>query len=226
MNYDVVVLGAGAAGMMAAIEAGRRGRRVLVVDHAQHPGEKIRISGGGRCNFTNVEATSKRAAERFISGNPRFAVSALARYTCTVPGRLWTLHAITAGCLALCVLSMAFAARLARAGPGSRFPGASDDAPDATWPTPDESDEAPDDSDDAPDASCLTPDDSDDAPDDAEDAPDASSPSPEASDDAPDETDEAPDDRPDAPDASCEAPSDACDRLSRSVSKPTNTFCR
>jgi len=79
--YDVVVLGAGAAGMMAAIEAGKRGRRVLVVDHAQHPGEKIRISGGGRCNFTNTGATAKAAPERFISQNPRFAISALARYT-------------------------------------------------------------------------------------------------------------------------------------------------
>ncbi|HVW93296.1 MAG TPA: FAD-dependent oxidoreductase, partial [Devosia sp.] len=76
-HYDVIVLGAGAAGMMAAIEAGKRGRAVLVVDHAASPGEKIRISGGGRCNFTN---TGTRA-ERFISGNPRFAKSALARYT-------------------------------------------------------------------------------------------------------------------------------------------------
>jgi predicted flavoprotein YhiN len=54
MTWDVVVLGAGAAGMLAAVEAGRRGRRVLVVDHAARPGEKIRISGGGRCNFTNL----------------------------------------------------------------------------------------------------------------------------------------------------------------------------
>ncbi|MDR3471808.1 MAG: NAD(P)/FAD-dependent oxidoreductase [Devosia sp.] len=76
-DYDVIVLGAGAAGMMAAIEAGRRGRRVLVVDHAQHPGEKIRISGGGRCNFTNTQTSPKR----FISHNPRFCISALARYT-------------------------------------------------------------------------------------------------------------------------------------------------
>jgi predicted Rossmann fold flavoprotein len=81
--HDVVVLGAGAAGMMAAIEAGKRGRSVLVVDHAPAPGEKIRISGGGRCNFTNVNATSKTARERFISANPRFALSALARYTPT-----------------------------------------------------------------------------------------------------------------------------------------------
>src|SRR5687767_3562857 len=63
--------------MMAAIEAGKRGRRVLIFDHAQAPGEKIRISGGGRCNFTNRETQP----ERFISGNPRFSISALKRYT-------------------------------------------------------------------------------------------------------------------------------------------------
>jgi predicted Rossmann fold flavoprotein len=66
---------------MAAIEAGKRGRSVLVVDHAQAPGEKIRISGGGRCNFTNVNATARLAAQRFISANPKFALSALSRYT-------------------------------------------------------------------------------------------------------------------------------------------------
>ncbi len=76
-NFDIVVLGAGAAGMMAAIEAGKRGRRVLVVDHAGAPGEKIRISGGGRCNFTNIHTRP----DRFISANPKFAVSALSRYT-------------------------------------------------------------------------------------------------------------------------------------------------
>ncbi len=76
-NFDVVVLGAGAAGMMAAIEAARRGRRVLVVDHAAAPGEKIRISGGGRCNFTNLNTRP----DRFLSQNPKFAVSALSRYT-------------------------------------------------------------------------------------------------------------------------------------------------
>jgi predicted Rossmann fold flavoprotein len=75
--FDVVVLGAGAAGMMAAIEAGKRGRSVLVVDHAKAPGEKIRISGGGRCNFTNINTRP----DRFLSANPRFAISALARYT-------------------------------------------------------------------------------------------------------------------------------------------------
>jgi predicted Rossmann fold flavoprotein len=76
-RFDVIVLGAGAAGMFCAIEAGRRGRRVLVLDHAKAPGEKIRISGGGRCNFTNLHI----APERFLSDNPRFALSALKRYT-------------------------------------------------------------------------------------------------------------------------------------------------
>ena len=66
---------------MAAIEAGRRGRSVLVVDHARNPGEKIRISGGGRCNFTNIHATHTLGRERFLSRNPRFALSALSRYT-------------------------------------------------------------------------------------------------------------------------------------------------
>jgi predicted Rossmann fold flavoprotein len=76
-RVDVLILGAGAAGMMAAVEAARRGRRVAVLDHARAPGEKIRISGGGRCNFTNRST----APERFLSGNPRFALSALARFT-------------------------------------------------------------------------------------------------------------------------------------------------
>ena len=76
-RFDCVILGAGAAGMFAAIEAGRRGRRVLVVEHGTAPGEKIRISGGGRCNFTNTGIS----ADRFVSQNPRFAVSALKRYT-------------------------------------------------------------------------------------------------------------------------------------------------
>ncbi len=80
-QFDVIILGAGAAGMMAAIEAGKRGRSVLVVDHARAPGEKIRISGGGRCNFTNINATVAAGRDRFISQNPRFALSALARYT-------------------------------------------------------------------------------------------------------------------------------------------------
>ena len=76
-TLDVLVVGAGAAGMMCAIEAGRRGRRVRVVDHARAPGEKIRISGGGRCNFTNTGTT----VANFLGENPRFAASALGRYT-------------------------------------------------------------------------------------------------------------------------------------------------
>jgi len=75
--FDVVVIGAGAAGLMCAIEAGKRGRRVLVLDHAKAPGEKIRISGGGRCNFTNT----RTAPAAFLSQNPRFCISALSRYT-------------------------------------------------------------------------------------------------------------------------------------------------
>ena len=77
MNYNVIILGAGAAGLFCAIEAARRGRRVLVIDHAKAAGEKIRISGGGRCNFTNLGV----GPERFLSQNPRFALSALRRYT-------------------------------------------------------------------------------------------------------------------------------------------------
>ena len=72
----MVVIGAGAAGMMCAIEAGRRGRRVLLLDHAKAAGEKIRISGGGRCNFTNLHT----APGCFISANPHFCISALSRY--------------------------------------------------------------------------------------------------------------------------------------------------
>src|ERR1700749_749538 len=75
-SYDAVVIGAGAAGMMCAAEAGKRGRRVLVLDHVKAAGEKIRISGGGRCNFTNV----RTSPEAFLSGNPRFCASALSRY--------------------------------------------------------------------------------------------------------------------------------------------------
>ncbi|MGO7584596.1 BaiN/RdsA family NAD(P)/FAD-dependent oxidoreductase [Rhizobium ruizarguesonis] len=74
---DVIVIGAGAAGMMAAIRAGKRGRSVVVLDHARAPGEKIRISGGGRCNFTNIHAGPKN----FLSANPHFCKSALARFT-------------------------------------------------------------------------------------------------------------------------------------------------
>jgi predicted Rossmann fold flavoprotein len=76
-RFDVVVVGAGAAGMMCAAQAGKRGRSVLVLDHALILGEKIRISGGGRCNFTN----SRCAPEMFLSQNPHFCISALHRYT-------------------------------------------------------------------------------------------------------------------------------------------------
>ncbi len=76
-KFDVIVVGAGAAGMMSAIEAGKRGRKVLLVDHAKKIGEKIRISGGGRCNFTNIHAHPSK----FISNNPKFVISALKQYT-------------------------------------------------------------------------------------------------------------------------------------------------
>ena len=74
---DVIILGAGAAGLMCAIEAGKRGRSVLLLERADRIGKKILISGGGRCNFTNLHTTS----EDFLSANPHFAKSALARYT-------------------------------------------------------------------------------------------------------------------------------------------------
>jgi predicted Rossmann fold flavoprotein len=76
-STDVLVIGAGAAGMLCAIEAGRQGRKVTLLDHAKKPGEKIRISGGGRCNFTNLHCR----ADRFISANPHFVKSALSQYT-------------------------------------------------------------------------------------------------------------------------------------------------
>ena len=76
-KYDVIIIGAGAAGMMSAIEAGKRGRKVLLVDHAKKIGEKIRISGGGKCNFTNINAHHSK----FISNNPKFIISALKQYT-------------------------------------------------------------------------------------------------------------------------------------------------
>jgi predicted Rossmann fold flavoprotein len=76
-SYDAIILGAGAAGMMAAAVAGRNGRRVLLADHADAPGKKILISGGGRCNFTNIHT----APDRYLSANSHFARSALARYT-------------------------------------------------------------------------------------------------------------------------------------------------
>src|SRR4030095_10233729 len=76
-KFDVIIIGAGAAGLMCAIEAGKRGRKVLVIEHAEKIGKKILISGGGRCNFTNINTTP----ENFISENPHFCKSALARYT-------------------------------------------------------------------------------------------------------------------------------------------------
>lgn len=82
-QYDAIVLGAGGAGLMCALTAGQNGRRVLVIDHATGPGKKILISGGGRCNFTNVNATTSHAHERYLSANPHFAKSALGRYTPT-----------------------------------------------------------------------------------------------------------------------------------------------
>ena len=77
-EYDVIVIGAGAAGLMCSIEAGKRGKKVLVLEHCHKIGEKIRISGGGRCNFTNINTSS----ENFLSNNPSFCKSALKQYTC------------------------------------------------------------------------------------------------------------------------------------------------
>jgi predicted Rossmann fold flavoprotein len=88
---DVLILGAGAAGLMCAIEAGKRGRQVLLIDHAEKVGEKIRISGGGRCNFTNLHTQPKH----FISENPHFCVSALKRYTPQHFIRLMEKHGLT-----------------------------------------------------------------------------------------------------------------------------------
>jgi hypothetical protein len=77
LHYDVIVIGGGAAGLMCAIEAGKRGRSVAVLEHNERLGKKILISGGGRCNFTNLHA----GPENFLSANPHFCKSALARYT-------------------------------------------------------------------------------------------------------------------------------------------------
>jgi len=77
MHFDAIVIGAGAAGMMCAAQAGQRGKSVLLIDHYRKLGEKIRISGGGRCNFTNIHARP----ENYLSQNPHFCRSALARYT-------------------------------------------------------------------------------------------------------------------------------------------------
>ena len=76
-EFDAIVLGAGAAGLMCALTAGKRGRRVLLLEQTDKAGAKILISGGGRCNFTNLETSPKR----FISENPHFCTSALSRYT-------------------------------------------------------------------------------------------------------------------------------------------------
>ena len=76
-SFDVVIVGAGAAGLMCALRAGQRGRKALLLDHAEKVGKKILISGGGRCNFTNLHT----APDRYLSANPHFAKSALARYT-------------------------------------------------------------------------------------------------------------------------------------------------
>ena len=76
-RYDVIIIGAGAAGLMCAATAGYRGRKVLVIDHANKPGKKILMSGGGRCNFTNLNSTPAN----FLSDNPHYCISALKRYT-------------------------------------------------------------------------------------------------------------------------------------------------
>jgi len=76
-SYDVIIIGAGAAGLMCASQAGKRGRKTLIIDHAKKPGEKIRISGGGRCNFTNLYTNPNN----FISQNPHFCISALKRFS-------------------------------------------------------------------------------------------------------------------------------------------------
>jgi predicted Rossmann fold flavoprotein len=89
--YDAIVLGAGAAGLMCAAVAGQRGRRVLLVDHADEAGKKIVISGGGRCNFTNLHT----APDRYLSANPHFAKSALGRYTAADFVTLVERHGIT-----------------------------------------------------------------------------------------------------------------------------------
>lgn len=76
-NYDVIIIGAGAAGLMCALEAGKRGRKILIIEKSAKIAEKIRISGGGRCNFTNLHVTK----DNFLSQNPNFAISALKRFT-------------------------------------------------------------------------------------------------------------------------------------------------
>ena len=80
-NFDVVVVGAGAAGLFCAAQAGQRGLKVLLIDHADKVAEKIRISGGGRCNFTNRDLDPRAPHKHFVSQNPQFCRSALSRYT-------------------------------------------------------------------------------------------------------------------------------------------------
>ena len=77
MYFDVIIIGAGAAGLQCAAVAGKRGKKVLVIDHAKRPGKKILISGGGRCNFTNLYIEP----EKYLSQNPHFCKSALSQYT-------------------------------------------------------------------------------------------------------------------------------------------------
>src|SRR3990167_5426336 len=76
-KIEVIIIGAGAAGLMCGIEAGARGRRILILDKSNKPGKKILMSGGGRCNFTNIHTSP----EQFLSHNPHFCKSALSRYT-------------------------------------------------------------------------------------------------------------------------------------------------
>ena len=76
-NFEVIVIGAGAASLMCAIEAGKRNKKVLIIEHSSKIAEKIRISGGGRCNFTNIYSNS----ENFLSNNKHFCKSAFSKYT-------------------------------------------------------------------------------------------------------------------------------------------------
>ncbi|HCL86296.1 MAG TPA: aminoacetone oxidase family FAD-binding enzyme, partial [Comamonadaceae bacterium] len=80
-SFDAVIVGAGAAGLFCAAQAGQRGLKVLLIDHAPRVAEKIRISGGGRCNFTNRDLDLHAPQRHFVGGNPQFARSALSRYT-------------------------------------------------------------------------------------------------------------------------------------------------
>jgi predicted Rossmann fold flavoprotein len=81
LNFDAIIIGAGAAGLFCAAQAGQRGRRVLLIDHSERVAEKIRISGGGRCNFTNRDLDPRAPQKHFVGENPNFCRSALSRYT-------------------------------------------------------------------------------------------------------------------------------------------------